>query len=148
MSFLWLQSGQIWSRRLRANINNTLRAFLSLVAEFLSSIFSLPTIFPFHLISPARFLGCSLHLLSRFLFIAHTAPCSDFCRIYGHTLPCSPSYNSRSTVVIYIFFAFRPLMYRRFIGLSIMNSIRNKCAIYLYLICYLFIIFEINDFLY
>lgn len=140
MSFLWLRNGQIWSRRLRANINNTLRAFLSLVAEFLSSIFSFPTIFPFHLISPARFLSCSLHLLSRFLFIAHTAPCSDFCRIYGHTLPCSPSY-SRSTVVIYIFFALRSLMYRRFIGLPIVNGIYNVLSIYLKLIKWFFSIY-------
>lgn len=41
---------------------------------------------------------------------------------------------SRSTVVIYIFFALRPLMYRRFIGLSIVNSIYNVLSIHLKLI--------------
>lgn len=39
--------------------------------------------------------------------------------------------HSRSTLVIYIFFALRPLMYRRFIGLSIVNGMYNVSSIYL-----------------
>lgn len=88
----------------------------------------MPTIFPFHLISPVRFLGCFPRLLSHFLFIAHTVPRSDFCRIYGHTLLCSPSYI-RSAMVIYIFFVLGPLMHRRFIGLSIVNGVYNAPSI-------------------
>lgn len=92
----------------RVNINNTLRAFLSRCRSFSRVYFPCPHDFSF---SPyfARFLGWLLRrLLSRFLFIAHTTPRSDFCRIYGHILPRSLPRTFTSPVVIYVFFALRP----------------------------------------
>jgi len=113
MSFFLLQRGQIWFRHLKANINNTfLRAFLSLVAEFLSSIFSLPAIFPFHLISPSRFLGCSPLIVSLPLYSSYSSMFRLLPYLWTYFTLLS-LVHSRSIVVIYIFFALRPLMYWR-----------------------------------
>lgn len=129
MSFLWLQNGQIWSCRLRANINNTLRAFsrrrVSLEYIFLAGDFSFLPYFarPIpRLLSP---LIVSLPLYSSYSSMFRLLP---YLWTYFTLLSLV---HSRSTLVIYIFFALRPLMYRRFIGLSIMNGMCNVSSIYL-----------------
>lgn len=86
---------------LKTNINNTtLRASfpLSLVAEFLSSVFSLPAIFPFHLILPTRFLASLSSLIVSL-------------SLYG-------SYSSTFRLLPYLWTHFTALP-RRFLSLSL-----------------------------